>query len=218
METIYEIIQENPHYYVWIFGIVNVLWGSFLYFNSQRHNRDLEHLRDSLSIESERRKRVFELKANQYEAYISLLDGLGRNHHDALSQKFVPILQEFLSDKLDVNGSKEQEKQNLENFSEKILQLSQDSIQDQMHVKHESSRLKLTATSEMMVIFEELETLIKASMDQFHSLMDNFVPLLMSGNDVEMNMKQQILGEIGIKIEDARDRLIKCMRSELKNI
>ncbi len=218
METIYEFIQQKPQYFAWIFTAVNAFWGIFLYFNGQRHERELEQLINSLSIESERRKRVFELKTNQYEAYITLLDGLGRNHHAALSEKFAPIVQEFLSNSLDDEETPEQSRKKLEKFSSSVLQLSQEGVQDLMHVKHESSRLKLTATDEMLIIFEKLEVLIQSSIDKFHELMSNFVSLLVQGDNEEMNSRQQSLTETGTEIEKYRDRLITCMRAELQNI
>jgi len=42
MEIIYTLIQENPQFYAWAFGVINILWGVFLYFNKN-------HTRESLS-------------------------------------------------------------------------------------------------------------------------------------------------------------------------
>ena len=48
MQDIYELIQENPKFYAWVFGIVNLLWVAFAYFNKQRHERNLKQLEQDL--------------------------------------------------------------------------------------------------------------------------------------------------------------------------
>lgn len=79
MSAIYEVIQENPEYFAWAFGVVNVLWGLFVYFNKQSHDRAMARLKSDLGLEAERRKRVFELKASQYETYVANLDSFGKS-------------------------------------------------------------------------------------------------------------------------------------------
>ena len=44
MQYIYNLIQENPGFYAWAFGLVNVAWILFAYFNKQRHERELKFL------------------------------------------------------------------------------------------------------------------------------------------------------------------------------
>ncbi len=53
MEIIYNLIQENPEYFAWAFGIVNGLWGIFIYFNKQSHKKAMASLKHSLVIEQE---------------------------------------------------------------------------------------------------------------------------------------------------------------------
>lgn len=53
METIYVLIQENLKYFAWAFGLVSVLWGMFLYFNKQSHDKTMENLKHSLILEQE---------------------------------------------------------------------------------------------------------------------------------------------------------------------
>ena len=42
MQDIYELIQENPKFYAWVFGIVNLLWVAFAYFNVTVHRTRLD--------------------------------------------------------------------------------------------------------------------------------------------------------------------------------
>lgn len=50
METIYNVIQTNPEFFAWVFGLVNVLWVVFTYFNRQSHEKTLEKLKSSLQL------------------------------------------------------------------------------------------------------------------------------------------------------------------------
>lgn len=50
MEMIYSIIRSNPEFFAWAFGLVNVLWGIFLYFNKQSHEKAMENLKYKLKI------------------------------------------------------------------------------------------------------------------------------------------------------------------------
>lgn len=56
MELIFEYIQKQPEYFAWIFAIVNVLWGVFLYFNKKRHTEEVEKLKQSLNLDLKREK------------------------------------------------------------------------------------------------------------------------------------------------------------------
>ncbi|MCP4162354.1 MAG: hypothetical protein GY760_19965 [Deltaproteobacteria bacterium] len=53
MEAIYKLIQTNPDYFAWVFGLVNIMWGVFLYFNKQSHDKKMANLKHSLSLKLE---------------------------------------------------------------------------------------------------------------------------------------------------------------------
>lgn len=155
MEILYEIIQENPNFYVWAFSIVNIFWGLFLYFNKQRHDRELEGLKNSLKLDSDRRLRVFELKAGQYETYVSSLDAFGKKSQSDLPGRMKPIFDEYLSDYLSaaIAGDKQRENEVISWFSSKISAITNDIAEDYIKIQAESNRLKLTATDEMVQEF-----------------------------------------------------------------
>lgn len=50
MELIYNLIQANPKFFAWTFGLVNALWVAFAYFNRQSHEKAMERLRSSLQL------------------------------------------------------------------------------------------------------------------------------------------------------------------------
>lgn len=51
MESIYNIVKSDPEFFTWLFGIVNLLWGVFLYFNKKSHDKEVEKLKSSLKIQ-----------------------------------------------------------------------------------------------------------------------------------------------------------------------
>ena len=53
MEIVYNFIQENPKFFAWAFGLINVLWGVFVYFNKQSHDKAMENLKHALIIKQE---------------------------------------------------------------------------------------------------------------------------------------------------------------------
>lgn len=82
----------------------------------------MAQLRSDLSLEAERRKRVFELKANQYETYVANLDAFGRKHQVDLPARMRPIFDKYLNDYLAAteSGDKQQEHQVITWFSSQV--------------------------------------------------------------------------------------------------
>src|SRR5438034_1065004 len=97
MEAIYDIVRQSPEYFAWSFGITNVLWAAFLYFNKKRHDRELEQLRHSLNLDLEKRKRMYEMKAAQFEKYFRMADEFGKKHQADLPLKLQPIFDEYMN-------------------------------------------------------------------------------------------------------------------------
>jgi hypothetical protein len=50
MEEIYKIVENNPEIFTWVFGLATFLWGAFLYFNKQSHNKAMAKLQHDLKI------------------------------------------------------------------------------------------------------------------------------------------------------------------------
>ena len=50
METIYQVVESNPAFFTWVFGVINVLWGIFLYFNKKSHAKEMEALKSNFKL------------------------------------------------------------------------------------------------------------------------------------------------------------------------
>lgn len=220
MSAIYAAIQENPEYFAWAFGVVNVLWGLFVYFNKQSHDRAMARLKNDLALESERRKRVFELKASLYETYVANLDAFGRKHQVDLPARMRPIFDKYLSDYLAASesGDKQQEHQAITWFSGQVSALMYEGLDDVLKLQAESNRLKLTATDEMIDTFSELETLTKASMDKANEFMGQFTEIVLTQDHQRTEKYQAELKELGRKTQEKANELMQQMRAELRAI
>lgn len=220
MEGIYKIIQGNPEFFAWIFGLINVLWLAFTYFNRQSHERALANLAHTLKLDEDRRLKVFELKASQYESYVSNLDAFGKKHQVDLPSRMQPIMEKYLADYLNASSAedKKAETEVISRFSSQVLALMQDASEDYYKIQAESNKIKLTATEEMGAEFEKLESLIKNSMDDSLEFMGSFTQMVMSKNFAPAERFQERAKLQGEKIKASSKQLINLMRAELHEI
>ena len=220
METIYSVIQENPDYFAWVFGVVNVLWGLFAYFNKQSHDKALAKLKHELTLDADRRRKVFELKATQYETYVENLDEFGKKHRVDIPVRMQPVFDQYLNDYLAATQSsdKEKEREVITWFSSQISSLMQEGLSDVLKLQSESNKLKLTATDEMIETFTELEALTKASMDKANEFMGKFIEIVVSQNNELSQQYQDDLKVLGEQAQSTAQKLMKQMRMELNEI
>ncbi len=125
MQEIYDLIQGNPKFYAWAFGIVNLLWVAFAYFNKQRHERNLKQLEQDLRFRADRRLKIFDLKASEYAKYVTDLDRFGKKNQIEMPERMQPIFEEYLQNYLAATEVGDKEKieyirAELAKYSEKI--------------------------------------------------------------------------------------------------
>lgn len=220
MEFVYNVIQQNPEYSAWGFGIINVLWGLFMYFNKQSHDKALENLKYGLSLEAERRKKIFELKVSQYEAYVSNLDDFGKKHQIDLPAKMNPIFDQYFNEYLAAAqiGNKDREREIICWFSSQVSNIMNSMNEDLLKLQAESNKLKLTATDQMVETFSRLEALNKKSTDKSNEFMGKFLEIILHQNH-ELSAKLQAeLFTLGIETQATAKELMQQMRQELKTI
>ena len=220
MQSIYELIQENPEYYAWVFGLINILWGLFVYFNKQRHDRDLKQLEQDLRYRADRRLKIFDLKASEYAKYVADLDSFGKKNQIEMPKRMQPIFDEYLQNYLAATqaGDKEQERQVVGWLSSQVSVLMQEGVQDVLKLKRESNRLKLIATDEMLQTFEILESLTQESMDCANVYMANFTDIVLLQQHEKTAEFQKRSGDLASKIEEQSNELLMQMRRELSDI
>lgn len=220
MNHVYELIQSNPAYFAWCFGIINVLWVLFTYFNKQSHDKKLASLKHDLNLDMERRKKVFELKINQYESYVSSLDAFGKKHQVDLPARMQPIFDKYLSEYLAATDAedKEKEREVIGWFGAQISTLMQEGLSDVLKLQSESNRLKLTATEDMITTFNELEALTQESMDIANEFMGKFTEIVITQNEELSGRYQRKLAELSQCTKDKAHELMQKMREDLSAI
>jgi hypothetical protein len=218
MEIIYEIISNNPSYFAWAFGIVNVLWAIFLYFNKQSHERKLKSIQHNLNLDLERRKKVFELKVSQYESYVKNLDNFGRDYQSELFVRMQPIFQKYMERMLEAENDEQESTSAINQFSLEVMDLMNESMKQYNILKSESRSLKLTASDSLIDIFEELEALVEHSIEQSNQFISDLPMLMISGDEERMQARQSLLNEQGKNIQLKSKELERKMRLELLEI
>ncbi|MGL5599044.1 MAG: hypothetical protein ACRDDA_13265 [Aeromonas sp.] len=220
MELIYNIIKEYPDYFTWVFCLINVLWGLFMYFNKQSHEKAIEEIKHGFSLDIERRRTVFALKVNQYEMYVSRLDDFGRKFQVNLREVMEPIYSKYLKDYLDASLSenKDKEREVICWFNSKISEVMRSGSDDLLMLYAEFNKLKLTASDEMLATFSRLEALTKATVDKSHEFMSNFLDIIINkNNDLDIKLQSE-LSALEIETQSTSKELMSQMRKELQSI
>lgn len=220
MQFIYELIQENPEYYIWAFGVINALWLGFAYFNKQTHEKNLKQLEQDLRFRADRRLKIFDLKASEYGKYVTDLDSFGRKNEIEMPERMQPIFDEYFQRYLEADeaGDKEQERVVIGWLSSQISGLMQEGLKDVLKLKSESNRLKLIATDEMLEIFDRLEALTQDSMDCTNEYMKNFTDIIINQQNEKTEAFQLKAANLGAEIQKNSKELLNQMRRELSDI
>jgi hypothetical protein len=220
MKIVYTLIQENPQFYAWAFGIINILWGGFLYFNKQAHERRLKHLEQDIKYDFDRRLKIFDLKATQYSQYVTDLDSLGKKNQVEIPTKMQPIIQTYFEEYLSASalGDTHRENEIIVWFSSEIQSLMNEGLKDVMKLKYESNRLKLIATDEMLVTFETIEKLNQEIFEITSEYMRNFTDIVVNKKEEETALFQSKAAALGSELQKCSKQLLSQMRNEIIGI
>ena len=220
METIYKIISENPGYFAWAFGIVNVLWAGFIYFNKKRHDRELESLKHSYNLDLEKRKRMYAMKASQFEKYFRMVDDFGKRQQVDVTKRLQPIINKFMEDFLRANdmGDQSASTKAITNFSSQISEITNEGMEQYLSLQSETHSLKLIASGELALLFDNLQESYGSAFNIAHEFMNRFVELTISNNQAEIQRYQKLMVIQAEKIKENAVKLMNRMRQELKEI
>jgi predicted outer membrane lipoprotein len=220
METIYKIITDNPGYFAWAFGIINALWVIFIYFNKKRHERELESLKHSYSLDLEKRKKMYEMKAAQFEKYFRMIDDFGKRQQVDIVKRMQPIINKFMEDYLKSTecGDKKAETAAIITFSSQISDLTNEGMEQYLSLKSETNSLKLIASDDLAILFDELQESYDDAFNATQEFMSKFVKLTMENNEEEMQRSQKTITTLGNNIKQKAEKLMIQMRKELNEI
>jgi len=220
MEEIYTYIQKQPEFFAWVFAIVNILWGAFLYFNKIRHSKALEKLKQSLNLDLERRKKVFEMKASKYEAYFDNIDAYQRKHKNDYQEVFTPLFNEYMQRYLTAENEEDNDASTkaILWFSQEIQKISINGFEEKLALEHQTNSLKLTASDKVATLLEELSTLNNKMFEASSEQMNKLVEITINKDDQAANEIQEKLSLIGKNIVNKSNQLRDEMRRDLLEI
>jgi len=220
MNEIYQEIQKHPKFYVWIFGLINAVWIVTAYLFKLWHERQLKRLEQDLRYDSERRLKLFDLKATEYANYVANLDAFGKKNQTELMARMQPIFDKYLNDYLAASTEENEAKQRevLVWFSNQISHVMREGGEDFFKLKSESNRLKLIATDEMLSTFTALEELTEQSMNTANEFMGKLVEIIVHKQNDVQDAYLAKLTQISAQIKIEADNLMTQMRNEIRGI
>ncbi|HIF9188391.1 TPA: hypothetical protein ACX6PH_001352 [Photobacterium damselae] len=220
MISLYEIIQKDPKYYVWLFGVINAIWVVFVFLFKSWHDRQLRRLEQDLKFDAERRLKVFDLKATEYANYVASLDQFGKKNQSEIIGRIQPIFDQYLSDFMaaSTEGNQEKVREVLVWFSQQISFIMREGGEDFLKLKSESNRLKLIATDDMLETFQQLEYLTELSMNTGHELMSKLAEIVLYQQTSVQEEYLAKLNEISLDMQAQSKLLMTQMRAEIRGI
>lgn len=220
MEEIFKIVSEKPEYFAWAFGLVNALWLGFVYVNKKRHEKELLKVKQSFDLDLERRKKVFEMKASQYEAYFRHIDAIHNRHQTDYQDVFMPIMSKFMSSYLEassMNDGAAATTASIE-FSEQISKLTRDGFQELGVIESETNSLRLTASDEVASLLDEIKEIYSDIFNASGKTMTDLVQITINNDQELANRNQSELYRLGELAKSKSAKLREQMRVDLKQI
>lgn len=220
METIYSIIRTNPEYFVWAFGVINVIWSAFIFFNKQSHQKELSRMAHTHNLELERKKKVFQIKADEFQKYYNLVDDFSKKQIVDIPRRMQPIFNEYFDNCLKAEGQsdKDASRAAIVKFGDQVNTLLFEGIEAHLTIKAATSSLKLVATDLLVKTFEQLECLYGESFELSQAFMKEFVNLITVNDQNGIAAFQSQMQEKGKELQNALEKLMMQMRQELKEI
>ena len=220
MEEIFRVISEKPEYFAWAFGLVNALWLGFVYFNKKRHEKELIGVKQSFDLDLERRKKVFEMKASQYEAYFRHIDAIHNRQQTSYQDVFLPIMNEFMSSYLEASSRDDEAAATAATiaFSEKISKITRDGMQELGVIESETNSLRLTASDKVATLLDEIKGIYSDLFEASGKMMSDLVKITINNDQDLANCNIAQLQELGELAKAKAAELREQMRNDLKQI
>lgn len=217
MESIYEIIQNNPEYLVWTIAVTNFGWAMFTYFNRKSHESALVQQKHELDLDLERRKHIFELRLGQYEKYLSYLDSFGKSYQSDLVSKMHPLMASYLSEMLAASTDDEKGVA-ITRFSSNVISIMNQASAEYQVLRSEFQSLKFTASDALVLMIDELESLMKHSMDSAQQFTSSLPALILENDQAKITQWNQTINSQGESIQEKSAEIYEQMRNELNAI
>ena len=220
MQEVYDFIKDYPKLFMWVFAFINFVWIAFVYFNKKQHDKKLEEIKYSLNLDLEKRKKVFEMKANQFEKYYRLIDEFGKKYSVDLPKKMQPIFSEYYDKllKAEFNNNKDESRKTIVWFGDQISNLMYEINDSYFRLISETKSLRLTSSDKLVEIFDDLQKCYEDLFNLSNEFISKYQEILLTNNQSMQNDYQNRMKEQAIKLKNKSDELMSRMRIELTEI
>tara|TARA_R110000787_G_scaffold177046_4_gene289105 strand:+ start:818 stop:1141 length:324 start_codon:yes stop_codon:yes gene_type:complete len=100
-------------------------------------------------------------------------------------------------------------------FGSQISLLTQDGMKEVIQLRHESNRIKLIATEDMLHTLESLESLTDQAMEHSNKFMNDFVVVISEQRQDSVEEYQTVATKLGEQIKSQTKLLMEQMRKEI---
>ena len=212
--------QPLPHYYIWLFIFVNLLWFALFCFSKHACNKQYQQLKHSMNLELERRRKVYELKICQYEDYCNELDAFYLRHKNDYQNVFLPLFTEFNNRYQVAETAEDTAAASMATlwFSGEIQKVSSSNQLELQTLDKQTAELRLSAADDVVEILEQIQKLYQKLLVVSSEQMNKLVAITLSKDYEAVKFIAEELQLVGGELQAKSYLLMQAIRRDLLNV
>ncbi len=217
MQLIIKIIQNNPEFISFLFIIINALWFIFVYFNKKKHERNLEILKNNLSLEKEKEKIIFEKRIEMYYHYYTLFENFSKKNVFDQTNNFLPIQDKFIKNisQAQLNNSTGEILELVKNFFGEISNLMSNIKDDYNRLNSETNKLRLISSDRIIELLNNLEITHIKLFELSNKIISIYPELFFREDNQSFTELKNQMKDLSIEVNNDAKKLLSKMRAEL---
>lgn len=220
MDTIKAMLANFPvipEYCVWLFLFINLLWFALFCFSKYAANNRYQHLKNSLNLELERRRKVYELKICQYEDYCHELEAFQLRHQNDYQNVFLPLFTEFNQRYQAAEAAEDTAAASLATlwFSGEIQQVSSENNTELLALDKQTAALTLSAADDVVEILANIQQLYQKLLVVTSDQMNKLVAVTLSKDYGPIKFMAEELQQAGNDLQAHTQQLMQAIRRDL---
>lgn len=181
-----------------------------------KYQSRIEEIRKNHTLDIEKRKFQYQDKRTQFSKYFSLLDEFNGKCNSASSEKFLPVITDFMNGYL-VPDTEKQHQATLK-YNQDIQELFFELNAEHLKMITETNSIRLIATPEVDALLDILEAHVKLATDQATDMLKFMATPEFWLNQHLVAPYQMKLEESGKSVLEFRFKLREQMKAELNEI
>jgi hypothetical protein len=143
------------------------------------------------------------------------LDGFGKKHQTQMLQRMQPAIGLFISSMTSARDESEKQRA-LGDFSSGVLSLMGEASTEYIQIQAESRSLRLSSSDELCRLLDEMEQLMKESIELGNQLVASIPVLMLARKSEQLLADQQTISAHGGKIQAKSKEIELQMQKELR--